>query len=267
MGILNITPDSFYDGGQYFHAPEAALQQAEEMIREGASILDIGGASSRPGAHAVSAAEETDRVLPVIETLIRYFPDALISIDTWQSAVAKAAVKAGAAIVNDISGGRLDPAMPETVAALNRQYGGIPYILMHMQGTPANMQQHPTYEDVVTEVLDYFIERLHFFRSLGLTDIVLDPGFGFGKTLEHNYELLRNLHVFEPVCHAPLLAGISRKSMVCKVLNLHPKDALNGSTALHMLALQQGAHLLRVHDVKEAMQTVRLWNHYAGRTN
>lgn len=253
MGILNATPDSFFDGGRYTDE-NRLLHQAEKMLLEGASILDIGGASSRPGAATVTEAEELGRVLPAIEIVLKNFPDALLSVDTWRASVARSAVEAGACIVNDISAGELDPEMFETVAQLQ-----VPYILMHMQGTPDTMQQAPHYEEVVTEVLDFFIRKTAVLRSLGVKDIVLDPGFGFGKTLEHNFSLLKNLHVFHHVMDLPLLAGLSRKSMICKTLGVKPADALNGTTALHMVALQQGASILRVHDVREAIEVIRLW--------
>ncbi|GAB4497898.1 MAG: dihydropteroate synthase [Saprospiraceae bacterium] len=253
MGILNVTPDSFFDGGRY-SGKDAALKQAEKMLSEGAAILDIGGASSRPGAAEISEKEEFERVVPVIEVIKSHFSEAIISIDTWRASVAKAAIEAGASMVNDISGGQFDGKMFETVAAL-----GTPYILMHMQGTPATMQQNPHYEDVVTEVLDFFIKKIEKLRALGVKDIVLDPGFGFGKTVEHNYQLLKNLHVFGSVTGLPVLAGISRKSMICKVLKVNPEHALNGTTALHIVALQQGAKILRVHDVREAVEVIKLW--------
>lgn len=253
MGILNVTPDSFFDGGRYTGV-EAALKQAEKMLAEGATILDVGGASSRPGAAEVSEKEELERVIPVIEGIKSHFSEAIISIDTWRASVAKAAVEAGASMVNDISGGQFDARMFETVAVLDT-----PYILMHIQGTPDTMQQNPHYEDVVTEVLDFFIQKIEKLRALGVKDIVLDPGFGFGKTVEHNYQLLRNLHVFPNVTGLPVLAGISRKSMICKVLKVNPENALNGTTALHMVALQQGAKILRAHDVRAAVEVVKLW--------
>jgi dihydropteroate synthase len=253
MGILNVTPDSFFDGGRY-SGKDAALKQAEKMLAEGAAILDVGGASSRPGAAEVSEKEEIERVIPVIEVIKSHFSEAVISVDTWRAGVAKAAVEAGASLVNDISGGQFDEKMFETVAAL-----GTPYILMHIQGTPATMQQKPHYEDVVLEVLDFFIQKTEKLRALGVKDSVLDPGFGFGKTLEHNYQLLKNLHVFGSVTGLSVLAGISRKSMICKVLKVNPEHALNGTTALHMVALQQGAKILRAHDAKEAMEVIKLW--------
>lgn len=252
MGILNVTPDSFYDGGRYRTA-EQALDQAGRMLTEGACIIDIGGMSTRPGADLLSPEEEKRRVLPAIEQVLKAYPEALLSIDTIHAGVARAAVDAGACIVNDISAGRLDPAMYETVAEL-----GVPYILMHMQGDPQTMHLHPAYEDVVGEVLDFFIRQLARLRSLGIKDIVLDPGFGFGKTLRHNYQLLKHLHVFQ-VLDLPVLAGISRKSMVYRPLGTTPEQALNGTTALHMVALQQGARILRVHDVREAREVITCW--------
>jgi dihydropteroate synthase len=253
MGILNLSPDSFFDGGRYSDET-AVLRQAEKMLEEGASILDVGGASSRPGAATITEAEELKRVAPVISALSKRFPEAILSVDSWRAKVAEAAIEAGASIVNDISGGDLDAQMLETVAKLQA-----PYILMHMQGKPDTMQQNPQYEDVVLEVLDYFIKKVEKLRSLGIHDIVLDPGFGFGKSVEHNYALLRHLGAFKNVLGLPLLAGISRKSMICKPLGVNPKDALNGTTALHVVALQQGANILRVHDVKEAMEVIKLW--------
>jgi dihydropteroate synthase len=258
MGILNVTPDSFFDGGRYLPI-DALLRQAGKMLDEGAQLLDIGGASSRPGAELVPEDLEKQRVVPGIEAILKRFPETLISIDTWRAGVAQAAVEAGAGMLNDISAGRMDPALYETLAQLNTRYGGIPYILTHMRGIPQTMQQNPHYEDVVTEVLDFFIAEIAKLRALNIADIVLDPGFGFGKTLEHNYALLKNLQAFNAVTGLPVLAGISRKSMICKVLKVKPEHALNGTTALHMVALQQGARILRAHDVKEAVETIRLW--------
>ncbi len=253
MGILNVTPDSFFDGGRY-NDEAAMLHQAEKMLEAGASILDIGGASSRPGAATIAESAELERVLPIITAILQRFPETILSIDSWRAKVAAEAVAAGASIVNDISGGEMDAEMAETISKLQ-----VPYILMYMQGTPNNMQQNPHYEDVVREVLDFFIQKIERLRGLGVHDIVLDPGFGFGKSVEHNYALLRNLHVFKQVLDLPILAGISRKSMICKPLGVNPKDALNGTTALHMVALQQGANILRAHDVKEAMEVIKLW--------
>ncbi|MEQ8705751.1 MAG: dihydropteroate synthase [Phaeodactylibacter sp.] len=252
MGILNVTPDSFFDGGRYTRQ-DALLRQAEQMLKEGAAILDIGGMSSRPGAELISVEEELQRVLPAIEALHQAFPEAILSIDTIRGRVAEEAVGAGAAIVNDISAGAFDESMYPTVARLQ-----VPYILMHMKGSPKTMQDNPDYEDVVQTVLDFFIAEAGKLRALDVRDIVLDPGFGFGKTVEHNYQLLKNMHVFR-LLDLPLLAGLSRKSMINKVLKIKPEDALNGTTALNMVALQQGARLLRVHDVRPAVEAVRLW--------
>ncbi|MEO1516475.1 MAG: dihydropteroate synthase [Bacteroidota bacterium] len=252
MGILNVTPDSFFDGGKYT-SEKNMLQQVEKMLAEGADLIDVGGMSSRPGAEVISVEEELGRVLPVVRAIHKHFPDALISIDTVRSEVARQTVEAGAALVNDISAGRFDDQLYQTVASL-----GVPYILMHMQGQPSNMQDAPEYEDVITEVLDFCIAQLKELRALGIKDVIIDPGFGFGKSVEHNYQLLQNMHAFQ-ILDLPVLAGVSRKSMICKLLKVDPAQALNGSTALHMIALQQGASILRVHDVKEARQVVQLW--------
>jgi len=253
MGILNVTPDSFYDGGR-LTTTEDIVRKAGRMLDEGASLLDIGGASSRPGAEEVAEQEEMRRVLPAIESVRKHFPEAFLSVDTWRASVAKAALDAGAGIVNDISAGHWDPALYEVVAR-----AGYPYILMHTQGTPQNMQTSPQYGDVVQEVLDFFVQEVGKLRALGVRDIVLDPGFGFGKTVAHNYALLKSLCVFSTVLGLPVLAGISRKSMICNVLGVKPEHALNGTTALHMVALQQGARILRAHDVREALEVIRLY--------
>lgn len=252
MGILNTSPDSFYDGGRY-QSLDAALRQTEQMLSEGAAIIDVGGMSSRHGAAQISIQEELRRVLPVIEAIAGRFPEAFISIDTVHAQTAREAVAAGACIVNDISAGRLTEGMYETVAEL-----GVPYILMHMQGRPETMQQQAQYDDVVQEVLDFLIAEVGRLQAAGVKDILLDPGFGFGKTIEHNFQLLQNLHVLG-ILPYPVLAGISRKSMIYRSLGIPPEEALNGTTALHIVALQQGALLLRVHDVAEAVQVVRLW--------
>lgn len=252
MGILNTSPDSFYDGGRY-QSLDAALYQTEQMLSEGAAIIDVGGMSSRPGAAQISIQEELRRVLPVIEAIAGRFPEAFISIDTVHAQTAREAVAAGACIVNDISAGRLTEGMYETVAEL-----GVPYILMHMQGRPETMQQQAQYDDVVQEVLDFLIAEVGRLQAAGVKDILLDPGFGFGKTIEHNFQLLQNLHVLG-ILPYPVLAGISRKSMIYRSLGIPPEEALNGTTALHIVVLQQGALVLRVHDVAEAVQVVRLW--------
>lgn len=252
MGILNTTPDSFYDGGRHQNL-DAALRQTEQMLSEGATIIDVGGMSSRPGAEQISIQEELRRVLPVTQAIAGRFPEAFISIDTVHAETAREAVAAGACMVNDISAGRLTEGMYETVAELE-----VPYILMHMQGRPETMQQQPQYEDVVREVLDFMIAEAGRLRAAGVKDILLDPGFGFGKTIAHNFQLLQNLHVMG-ILPYPVLAGISRKSMICRSLGIPPEEALNGTTALHVVALQQGARVLRVHDVAEAVQVIRLW--------
>ena len=252
MGILNCTPDSFYDGGKYWD-PYVAFRQAETMLKEGADFIDVGGYSSRPGAPDVSEKEELKRVLPVIEGLVEEFPETCISIDTFRSEVARQALDAGAAMVNDISAGLRDEQMLPLVAA--RQ---VPYVMMHMKGTPQNMTEHTGYEDLVRDILFYFSERLAAARQLGITDCIVDPGFGFAKTREQNFSLLGALEEFRTL-KAPLLVGISRKSMIHKTLGITPGEALNGTTALHMLALKGGARILRVHDVKEAVECVRLW--------
>lgn len=253
MGILNTTPDSFYDGGRY-DALEQAVTRGKQLWEEGARLIDVGGASSRPGAQEVSVEEELRRVIPVIRALQEALPEAILSVDTWRAEVAVAAVEAGASMVNDISAGELDAAMLETVAAL-----GVPYVLMHMQGRPDTMQQAPTYTDVVVEVLDFLIKKVIQLRALGVKDIIIDPGFGFGKTIEHNFELLRRMGELKTVLQLPILAGISRKSMIYKTLSGTASEALNGTSALHMVALQQGADILRVHDVKEALEVRTLF--------
>jgi dihydropteroate synthase len=257
MGILNVTPDSFYDGGRY-QKLDAALRQAEKMLSEGASILDIGGASSRPGAIHVSAEEEIRRTLPVIETIKKEFPESVLSIDTYQSAVARAAVEAGAGIVNDISGGSFEENFLATVADLR-----VPYVLMHLNGEPKTMQQNPHYEDLMLEITDYFIQKIGLLRQHGVIDILLDPGFGFGKTIEHNYQLLQQLDTFN-FLELPFLIGLSRKSMIYKLLDRKPEEVLAATSALHLVALQKGAKLLRVHDVREAMDVVKVWESLGG---
>lgn len=252
MGILNITPDSFYEGSR-LESVDAALKKAEQMIDEGADFLDIGGMSTRSGSDVLNETEELKRVIPIIEIILKNFSEILISIDTWRSKVALEAVTAGAAIVNDISAGSLDSELFQTVANLD-----VPYILMHMQGTPQTMQQNPVYKDVVLEVNQFLSEKIFELRKLGVSDIILDPGFGFGKTIDHNYRLLKNLNLIG-FGEFPILAGLSRKSMIKKLLDVDEKNALNGTTAVNMIALQNGANILRVHDVKEAKQCVEIW--------
>jgi dihydropteroate synthase len=251
MGFLNLTPDSFYDGGSY-NNKDRALAQTEKMLLEGATFIDIGGASSKPGSVEISTDEELARVLPVIEEIHKTFPETSISIDTYRSDVAKLAVAAGAAVVNDISGGNLDAKMLKTVGAL-----GVPYIAMHMQGTPQNMQDKPSYDNILTDIRSFFAAKIDAAHKAGIHDIIIDPGFGFGKTLKHNYSLLKNLSSIK-MNGIPMLIGVSRKSMIYKLLQTEVTDALNGTTVLNTVALQQGAQILRVHDVKEAHQAVQL---------
>lgn len=251
MGILNITPDSFYAGSR-FSLTDNYLETAGKMLESGASILDIGGYSSRPGAEDISTEMEKDRVLPAVTAIRNTFPDALISIDTFRAPVARASVEAGANIVNDISGGTLDGNMFETVGEL-----GCPYILMHMRGTPQNMQLHTEYTSLFSDVYRYFTERIHLLKEAGVKDIILDPGFGFAKTVAQNYDLLGRLQDFQSLGH-PILAGISRKSMIYKTLGTTAEEALNGTTVLNTIALMKGASILRVHDVREAVEAIRL---------
>lgn len=252
MGILNVTPDSFYDGGQ-FNVVDAALQQTEKMLADGATFIDIGGMSSRPGATLISPDEELSRVMPVVEAIRVHFPDCLISIDTVYGKTVRELAGLGIDLVNDISAGSIDADILSAVADLQ-----IPYILMHMAGQPKVMQEKATYEDVALEVLDFFIEKVGRLREKGCKDIMVDPGYGFGKKLEHNYQLIRNLHIFK-VLGLPILTGVSRKSMIWKLLGTSPEEALNGSSVLHLIALQQGSRLLRVHDVAPAMEVIKIW--------
>ena len=252
MGILNITPDSFYDGG-VFNNSDRALAQTEKMLLEGATFIDVGGASSKPGAVEISIDEELARVLPIIEEIQKRFPEAIISIDTYRSVVAQQAVATGAAIVNDISGGNLDAKMLGTVGAL----GGVPYIAIHMQGKPQNMQDNPSYDNVLVAIRSFFAAKIDEAHKAGIHDIIIDPGFGFGKTLDHNYSLLKSLSSMQ-MDGIPMLIGLSRKSMIHKLLEIEAADALNGTTVLNTIALQQGAQILRVHDVKEAQQAIHL---------
>ena len=251
MGIVNVTPDSFFDGGKLTDA-DAVVFQVEKMLQEGATFIDLGGYSSKPGAEFVSEAEELNRVIPVVKLLVEKFPDILLSIDTFRSEVAKQAIENGAALINDISAGLLDENMLETVAKLQ-----VPYIMMHMKGTPKTMQSLANYDDLLKEMNFYFSERIAKARRFGLNDIIIDPGFGFAKTLEQNYELLQNLELLQ-FHDLPILAGISRKSMIYKALETAPEEALNGTTFLHAFCLQKGATILRVHDVKEAVECVKL---------
>lgn len=256
MGILNVTPNSFYDGGHYQQIADA-MRQAERMLNEGAAIIDIGGMSSKPGAEIISVKEELKRTIPVVEQLHRNFPDTIISIDTVRGTVASEAVAAGASVVNDISAGNIDHTMFSTIAQLKN----IPYILMHMQGTPKTMQQQTNYTNVTHNIIDFFVEKLAALKKLMINDIVLDVGFGFGKSLMQNYTLLKHLPdlaIFEQ----PILVGVSRKSMIYKVLDCTPARALNGTTAAHVFALQNGANLLRVHDVQPAIEAIKIVQAY-----
>jgi dihydropteroate synthase len=255
MGILNSTPDSFYDGGRY-NREESWLIRAGMMIEEGVDIIDIGGMSTRPGAKPVSEKEETDRVVAPLKLLKNKFPDVVVSIDTYRSEVAKICIEEGADIINDISGGTFDDKMFKTVANYK-----VPYILMHIKGSPENMQKDPIKNNITDRVKTFFEQRVAMLNDLGVTEIILDPGFGFGKSPECNYALLRNMKNVR-INNLPLLAGISRKSMINKVLGTKPENALNGTTALHMFALQQGAGILRVHDVKEAKEAIKLFEFY-----
>lgn len=251
MGILNLTPDSFYDGGFYTEEP-AILEQVERMIRQGADIIDVGAVSTRPGSTQISEREEERRLLPVLGMIRKQMQGIFLSVDTFRSRIAQQAVEAGADMINDIFGGRLDPEMIPTVARL-----GVPIIIMHMQGEPATMQLNPTYADVVREVRQFFDERQQFLISSGVQDIIFDPGFGFGKTVRHNYELLARLNELTAI-NRPLMVGLSRKSLINKVLETKPAGSLNGTTVLNTIALLKGAHILRVHDVKEAVEVVKL---------
>ena len=259
MGIVNVTPDSFYDGGQNNHVDQA-LAKAKQMIEEGAHFIDIGGYSSRPGARDVSALEEEARVLPVVEALVKEVPDIVISVDTFRASVAEKAIQHGAAMVNDISAGFLDKNMLDTVSAL-----GVPYCMMHMRGTPQTMKTLANYDNLTKEILYYFSVRLAAARKAKINDLIIDPGFGFSKTVAQNYELLNALENLQSL-GVPLLAGISRKSMIYKVLNTSSEEALNGTTALHMIALEKGAKILRVHDVKPALECVKLSSALQGET-
>ncbi|CAM1343940.1 dihydropteroate synthase [Tenacibaculum amylolyticum] len=251
MGILNITPDSFFDGGKYNNEKDILLQ-TEKMLEDGATFIDIGAYSSRPGAAHVSEDEELQRIVPVVTLLSKKFPEAFISIDTFRSNIAKETILAGGAIVNDISGGNLDKNMFKTIAELQ-----VPYILMHMQGTPQNMQQNPNYENITTELISFFAEKLFELHQLKVNDVIIDVGFGFGKTIAHNYELLQDLSLFENL-DSPILAGVSRKSMLYKLLDTSPQEALNATSIANTIALLNGANILRVHDVKEAVEAVKI---------
>ena len=255
MGIINTTPDSFYADSRK-NTVEASLMQAQKMLQQGAAIIDIGGQSTKPNSLKIDTVEELQRVIPSIEAVKKRFPDCIISIDTFNATVAAEAIQAGASIVNDVSGGLMDVGMISTVAQFN-----VPYICMHMKGTPQNMQQNPLYENVTKEVLDYFIERTNTCSQAGIQDMIIDIGFGFGKTIAHNFQLLRELSVFK-IFQKPILIGVSRKSTIYKTLGITTEEALNGTTVLHTIGLMNGANILRVHDVKEAVECVQLFKAY-----
>lgn len=253
MGILNVTPNSFYDGGKYKNESEI-LSQVEKMLVDGASFIDIGAYSSKPNAEFVSEQEEISRIIPVVDLVLKHFPDTMLSIDTFRSEVAKVAIENGAAIINDISAGNLDDKMLEVIGKYN-----VPYIMMHMRGNPETMQTLTNYEDIVKEMLFYFSERVAKARTFGINDLILDPGFGFAKTIDQNYEVFQKMELFK-MLELPLLVGISRKSMIYKTLDSTIEKAMNGTTVLNTLALTKGANIIRVHDVKEAAECVTLFN-------
>ena len=252
MGILNITPNSFYDGGKY-SLEKNAISQVEKMLKEGATFIDIGAYSSKPNAEFVSEEEELIRIIPIVKYILKEFPETLLSIDTFRSSVAQECINNGAALINDISAGSLDEKMMEVIASNN-----IPYIMMHLRGTPQTMQSQTNYEHLINEILTYFSDKINKARSLGINDLIIDPGFGFAKTTDQNYELLSNLELFK-ILELPILAGVSRKSMIYKTLNINPEEALNGTTILNTIAVTKGATILRVHDVKEAIECVKLY--------
>jgi len=252
MGILNCTPDSFFDGGKYRNGTQL-LQQAEKMLTDGATFIDLGAYSSKPNAKFVSEDQELQRIVPVVELLVKHFPDVLLSIDTFRAKVAEACILSGAAIINDIAAGHLDDAMLPTVGKLK-----VPYIMMHMRGNPQTMVKLTQYDDIIKEMLFYFSERIYAARAHGIDDIIIDPGFGFAKTLAQNYEVLNKMELFD-ITGLPLLAGVSRKSMIYKLLGTTPQEALNGTAVLNTIALTKGAKILRVHDVKEAVEAVKIF--------
>lgn len=255
MGIINVTPDSFFAGSRASDS-STILRQAEKMLQEGADFLDVGGQSTRPGSKRITVEEELHRVAPAIENINKHFPETILSVDTFYSTVASEAVARGASIINDVSCGNIDKQMFSTVAQLN-----VPYVCMHAKGTPENMQQNAVYENMTREVLDFFIENTNKCKQAGIKDLIIDPGFGFGKTIQHNFELLRSLQVFD-MLDFPLLLGISRKSTIYKTLGITAEEALNGTTVLNTIGLLNGAHILRVHDVKQAKETVLLLEEY-----
>ncbi|MFH6996808.1 dihydropteroate synthase [Flavobacterium sp. FlaQc-57] len=252
MGILNVTPNSFFDGGKYKNEEEI-ISQVDKMLVDGATFIDLGAYSSKPSAEFVSEQEEIDRIVPAIELILKHFPETLLSIDTFRAEVAKASIESGAAIINDIAAGELDDKMFDVIAKYN-----VPYIMMHMRGNPQTMQRLTQYEDIVKEIMFYFSEKVNKARSLGINDLILDPGFGFAKTTNQNYEVMQKMELFN-LLELPVLAGISRKSMIYKTLDITPQEALNGTTFLNTIALMKGAKILRVHDVKEAVECVTLF--------
>lgn len=251
MGILNITPDSFYDGGKHKNESEV-LKHVEQMLNEGATFIDVGAYSSRPNAEHISETDELNRILPIVNLILRAFPEVILSIDTFRSEVAQKCIEAGAAIINDISAGKLDSNMLTTIAKLQ-----VPYIMMHMRGNPKTMQKLTDYDDLLKDISYYFSERIAAANASGINDVIIDPGFGFAKTLEQNFELLNKLQLFNTI-EKPLLVGVSRKSMIYKPLKNSAKEALNGTSVLNTVALQKGASILRVHDVKEALECIKL---------
>lgn len=254
MGILNVTPDSFFDGGKY-KTEKKVLKRAEEILEQGGTVIDIGAVSTQPGSEGISTKDEIDRLLPATKAVKRAFPDAFVSIDTYRSWVAlKVIEECGPCIVNDVSGGNFDPHMFDTIGKLS-----VPYILMHMLGTPLKMQENPEYDDIIRDISMFFTNQVKQLTKAGVKDVIIDPGFGFGKSLEHNYELLNRLDSFK-VFQLPVMVGVSRKSMIYKLLGSSPDDALNGTTVINTLALMGGADILRVHDVREAAEAVRILN-------
>ncbi len=255
MGILNLTPDSFFDGGRY-QEEDRLLKQAEKLLEDGADFLDLGAFSSRPGAKLITESEEAERLIPALKALVKHFPKVLFSIDTYRSSIAKKAVEEGACMINDISGGKFDEQMFATISDLK-----VPYVMMHIQGKPENMQDKPTYDNVVKELFIYFKSQLDRLHALGVQDVIVDPGFGFGKTLAHNYQILKNMRHFQQL-KVPILAGLSRKGMIQKVIQADAQHALNGTTAANVLALLNGANILRVHDAKEAKEAIQIVDYY-----
>ncbi len=251
MGVMNLTPDSFYDGGRYRN-PMDAIRRAEQVLSEGADIIDMGAASTRPGAGMIDPAEEQQRLLPALKAVRKQFPEAIISIDTYHASTARTALDLGAHMINDVSSGRFDASMFATIAAYR-----VPYVIMHMPGTPENMQLNPRYKNLIRDIANYFSERVMLLNQMGISDLIIDPGFGFGKTIEDNYRLMAGLDYFS-IFGLPVMVGISRKSMINKLLKTDPADALNGSTVLNTIALEKGAQILRVHDVKEAVETIKI---------